>query len=375
MMSARSIFSFAFVILAVLALPAALVKAQSTVPSGAGQSAAPPTADKSYRSSLLIVGSSTLQEELTPLVLGEMYRNYKLAPATVEPTGTGGGLERFCAGVGAEFPDIAAASRKIRKSEIEECRKNGILQIIEIRIGLLPVMVVTKKEIPTFNITTRMFYLGLAKELPKKGHFDVNTRKTWKEADKNAPDLAISVILPDEKSGSRGFFDDYFLQAACRHYPGINSIYAASERVPRCITLRGGPQVIEIAEPYIDKLMGALTKAPAGTLAVVGELAYLRYQDELQYLPVNGVLPTRENVSSYEYAMVAFPRYYVKRAHMRNDRGEGVVRGLREFMRVLSSEEFVGPGGVFDNAGLNPLDEDEREDVRTAVRRLKAIKH
>ena len=121
--------------------------------------------------------------------------------------------------------------------------------------------------------------------------------------------------------------------------------------------------------------MGALTKAPAGTLAVVGELAYLRYQDELQYLPVNGVLPTRENVSSYEYAMVAFPRYYVKRAHMRNDRGEGVVRGLREFMRVLSSEEFVGPGGVFDNAGLNPLDEDEREDVRTAVRRLKAIKH
>ena len=186
--------------------------------------------------------------------------------------------------------------------------------------------------------------------------------------------MAISVILPDEKSGSRGFFDDYFLQAGCRHYPGIRSIYAATDRVPKCITLRSAPQVIEIAEPYADNLMDAFAKAPPGTLAVVGELAYLRFQDQLDYLPVSGVLPTRENVSTYDYSMVAFPRYYVKRAHMRNNKGEGVVRGLREFMRILSSENFVGPGGVFDNAGLNPLDDDERDEVRVAVRRLKAMK-
>jgi phosphate transport system substrate-binding protein len=360
--------------LLVMGLPILSVKAQSSVPRDAGQSSAAPTADKSFRNGMLIVGSSTLQA-LTEKVLGEMYRSYKLAPATVKPTGTGAGLEQFCGGIGADFPDIAAASRKIRKSEFEECQENGVREIIEIKIGLLPVMVVTRKGDPVFDITPRMFYLALAKELPDETHFEDNDSMTWKDVAKGAPEVKISVILPDETSGSRGFFDDFFLQAGCRHYPGINNIYAATERVPKCIKLRGGSHVIEIPEPYTDKLMGAFAKSPPGTLAVVGELAYLRYKDQLDYLPIAGVLPTRESVSDYSYSMVAFPRYYVKRAHMRNDQGKGVVRGLREFMRILSSEAFAGPGGVFDNAGLNPLMEGERDDVRKAVRRLQALGH
>lgn len=355
-----------------MGLPMFSAKAQSAVPRGAGQSSAPPTVDKSFRDGMLIVGSSTLQA-LTTKILDEMYGSYKLAPAKVLPTGTSAGLEQFCGGIGAGFPDIAAASRKIRKSEFETCQQNGVKDIIEIKIGLLPVMVVTRKGDPVFNITPQMFYLGLAKELPDEAHFEDNKNRTWKDIDKNAPDTEITVILPNKASGSRGFFDDFFLQAGCRHYPGINTIYAATERVPKCITLRDGGHVIEIAEPYTEKLMGAFAKAPPGTLAVVGELAYSRYKDQLAYLPIDGVLPTREMVGNYDYPMVAFPRYYVKRAHMRNDQGKGVVRGLREFMRISSSEKFVGPGGVFDEAGLNPLDEGDRDAVRKAARRLKAI--
>ena len=70
--------------LLVMGLPILSVKAQSSVPRDAGQSSAAPTADKSFRNGMLIVGSSTLQA-LTEKVLGEMYRSYKLAPATVKP--------------------------------------------------------------------------------------------------------------------------------------------------------------------------------------------------------------------------------------------------------------------------------------------------
>jgi len=346
--------------------------AQTAVPSDAGESAVPPTENVTFREHMMIVGSSTL-EGLTTLVLDEMYGAYNLASAKVEPNGTTAGIKQFCAGLGVDSPDIVAASRKMRAQEFETCRQNGVREIIEIKIGLLPVMVVTRKGDPVFDISPRMFYLGLAKELPDETRFSDNEGQYWKDVAKGAPEVAISVILPDEESGSRGLFDDYFLQAGCRHYPGISNIYAAIDRVPKCITLRGAPHVIEIAEPYGDNLMAAFAAAPPGTVAVVGELAYLRFQDQLDYLPVSGVLPTRENVSSYNYSMVAFPRYYVKRAHMRNNQGEGVVRGLREFMRILSSEDFVGPGGVFDNAGLNPLDDDERDEVRVAVRRLKAM--
>lgn len=371
----RSIVAVALTAVLVMSLPVFPVEAQTALPKGVGQSAAPPKADKSFRENLVIVGSSTLQAELTKKVLDEMYRNYKLAPAKIESTGTEAGLKLFCAGLGAEFPDIVAASRRMYKSEYEACKEHGVINIVEVQIGLLPVMVVTRKGDPVFDITPRMFYLGLAKELPEKTHFETNKLKTWRDVDSKAPATGISVILPNKESGTRGFFDDYFLQAGCRHYPGINTIYSAVDRVPRCITLRSAPRVIEIAEPYIDKLMGAFDKAPPGTLAVVGELAYLRYKDKLQQLTVSGVAPTTKKVSNYNYSMVAFPRYYIKRTHMRNDRGEGVVRGLREFMRILSSEAFVGPGGVFDNAGLVPLDDGERADVRTGVRRLKLVEY
>jgi len=357
-----------------MSISAVSVGAQSTAPQGAGQSLAEPTVDVAHRDNMLIAGSPMLQRILTTKVLAEMHRSYKLAPVVFEPTGTAAGLERFCAGVGVEFPDIVAASRRMRKSEFETCKENGVRHVIEIKIGLLPILVVTRKGDPVFDITPRMFYLGLAKELPNFGRFEDNISKTWKDVDSGTPEVAISVILPDKNSGARGYFDDFFLQAGCRHYPGIDTIYSAVERVPKCITLRGEPQVIEIAEPYAENLMDAFAESPPGTLAVVGELAYLRYQDQLDYLPVDGVLPTRENFSNYNYSLVAFPRFYVKRAHMRNSRGEGVVIGLREFMQISSSEDFVGPQGVFDSAGLHPLDHDEREDVRDAARRLNEIK-
>lgn len=358
--------------LLVVTLPVVLAYAQSSVPSDAGVSAVPPAEDFAFREHMEIVGSPSL-EGLTTLVLNEMYNSYKLAPVKIEPTGTTVGIEQFCAGIGVNFPDIVVASRKMRAQEFKTCQHNGVREIIEIKIGLMPVMVVTRKGDPVFDISPRMFYLGLANELPSETHFSDNESQYWKDVAKGAPEVAISVILPDEDSGARGFFDDYFLQAGCRHYPGINNIYAATDRVPRCITLRGAPHVIEIAEPYGDNLMGAFAVAPPGTLAVIGELIYLRFQDQLEVLPVSGVLPTRDNVASYDYSMVAFPRYFVKRAHMRNNQGEGVVRGLQEFMRILSSENFVGPGGIFDNAGLNPLDDDEREDMRIGVRRLKTM--
>jgi phosphate transport system substrate-binding protein len=371
----RSIVAVALTALLVITLPVVPAESQTALPKGVGQSATPPKPDKSFREHMVIVGSPTLQRMLTEKVLDEMYRTYKLAPAKTESTGTGAGLKLFCAGVGAEFPDIVAASRRMYKSEYETCKEHGVINIVEVQVGLRAVMVVTRKGDPVFNITPRIFYRGLAKEVPKKMVFETNKLKTWRDVDSKAPAAGISVILPDKDSGTRGFFDDYFLQAGCRHYPGINTIYAAVDRVPRCITLRGAPQVIEIAEPYVEKLMEGFAKAPRGTLAVVGELAYLRHKDHLELLPVSGVLPTTKNVENYDYEMFSMPRYYVKRSHMRNDRGEGVVRGLREFMRILSSEAFIGPGGVADNVGLNPLDDGTRADVRTGVRRLKAVEY
>src|SRR5690606_22121360 len=54
----------------------------------------------------------------------------------IDSTGTGGGFERFCAGIGGDTPDIANASRRIKKSEFDRCAANGVTEIVEIQIGI-----------------------------------------------------------------------------------------------------------------------------------------------------------------------------------------------------------------------------------------------
>jgi phosphate transport system substrate-binding protein len=81
------------------------------------------------------VGSSTVYPFAT--AVGE-----KFAEATgnktpkIDSTGTGGGFERFCAGVGGDTPDIANASRRIKKKEFDTCAANGVKDIVEVQIGI-----------------------------------------------------------------------------------------------------------------------------------------------------------------------------------------------------------------------------------------------
>ncbi|MBE8158554.1 MAG: phosphate ABC transporter substrate-binding protein, partial [Betaproteobacteria bacterium] len=79
-----------------------------------------------------IVGSSTVYPFST--VAAELFAQETGGRTPkVEATGSGGGLKLFCAGGGA--PDIANASRRMKKSEQELCAKNGVADILEVKIG------------------------------------------------------------------------------------------------------------------------------------------------------------------------------------------------------------------------------------------------
>ena len=86
------------------------------------------------RDQIKIVGSSTVFPYTQAVAEEYSKKSGKTAPV-VESTGTGGGFKAFCAGVGEEFPDITGASRAIKDSEIELCKKNGVDNITEAMIG------------------------------------------------------------------------------------------------------------------------------------------------------------------------------------------------------------------------------------------------
>ena len=87
------------------------------------------------RDNVRAVGSSTVLP-FAKAVAEEMAKATGMPAPIVESTGTGAGMKLFCAGVGVQHPDIENASRRMKKSEFEDCVKNGVKDIVEIQVGL-----------------------------------------------------------------------------------------------------------------------------------------------------------------------------------------------------------------------------------------------
>src|SRR6185295_10815247 len=117
------------------------------------------------RDYISIVGSSTVYPFAT-VVAEQFGRTTKFKTPKIESTGTGGGLKLFCNGVGVQHPDIANASRRITQTEVETCAKNGVKEIVEVKIGYDGIVVANAKSAPHYNLALRELYLALAKNVP-----------------------------------------------------------------------------------------------------------------------------------------------------------------------------------------------------------------
>jgi phosphate transport system substrate-binding protein len=355
-------------------LMAAPASAQQKQPEGGSGDAsrsdegAPPRLKHPTRDQLMIVGSTTM-DDITEAVVQHLAEAYVLPKPITRFEGTRAGIKEFCAGIGSEYPDIVAAADRMDQGEFETCLANNVLDVIEVEIGASAIVLVTKKGDQVFNLTPRMVYYALAENIPIKGEFKANENKTWKDTNKDAPDLPIQVIVPAKGFGTRRYFDDDFMQGGCRHVKEIDAIFAAADRVPLCVTPRDDGPFTEIAE---DQIVDALVKAPRGTLAAVAWTTYVENQDKLDALPVDGVLPTHESIDADEYTMYSTLRYYFKRAHMRRKSGgRGVVEGIQEFITEIVKDEASGEGGYLEKIGMVALAPEDRRTQQAIARRLK----
>lgn len=69
---------------------------------------------------LRIVGSSTVYP-FASYVAEELGVTTDYATPVVESTGSDGGPQLFCAGTGADTPDVTNASRRIKVAELKRC--------------------------------------------------------------------------------------------------------------------------------------------------------------------------------------------------------------------------------------------------------------
>ena len=124
----------------------------------------------STRDGIWAAGSSTVFP-FTTRVAENFARNTGGAMPRVESLGTGGGIQAFCQGIGAQTPDIANASRRMKASEFDLCAANGVTEIIEIKIGFDGLVIATARTGADFAFEGDDLFLALAKDVPGEGGF------------------------------------------------------------------------------------------------------------------------------------------------------------------------------------------------------------
>ncbi len=321
------------------------------------------------RDHISIVGSSTVYPFAT--VVAERFgKTSDFKTPKVESTGSGGGLKLFCAGVGVRHPDITNASRRIKKSEYEKCRKNGVDEIVEVKIGYDGIAIANSKKLPRFSLTLRDLFLALAEKIPNpKGgeRLIKNPYKTWKQVNSKLPDQKIEVLGPPPTSGTRDAFAELALEGGCKTFKWIKAMKKKDKKAYKrlCHTIREDGAYIEAGEN--DNLIVQKLQANPNALGVFG-FSYLDQNlDKIQGASIGGMKPEFESIADGSYPISRPLYFYVKKAHV------GVIPGIRAYLAEFASEKSWGDEGYLSDRGLIPMPKEERKQFSNDVKEMKTL--
>ena len=298
------------------------------------------------RNSVRAVGSSTVYPFAKVVAENFARSNPDFGSPIIESTGTGGGIQLFCQGIGANTPDVANASRRMKASEFEECQKNGVTEITEIQVGLDGIAFASAQGGIDMNLTPEIVYRALA----ARPFGEMQTAKTWRDVDPSLPDLPILVYGPPSTSGTRDALKELVLIPGCESNADMDALKDSNEEQHEqlCTELRGDGAYVDQGEQ--DNLIVQKIEGNSNAVGVFG-FSYLEENlDKVQGLSMIGVEPTYENIASFEYPGARPLFIYVKNAHV------DAIPGLREF--VAQWARSWGRDGPLTAIGLvaNPDD-------------------
>ncbi len=234
-----------------------------------------------------IDGSSTVFP-ISEAVAEEFGKKHPDVRVTVGTSGTGGGFKRFCAGEIA----VSNASRKIKDSEIEACKKggtDGAVPYIELPVAYDGLAVVVNKNNTFVDYLTTQELNTIFKE--------GSTVQTWKDVRGEWPAETIKIFSPGADSGTF----DYFTEA-------INK---------KSKSFRNDPLVT------LSEDDNTLVQGVSGEQYAIGYFGYSYFkenEDKLKLVPVengNGpISPSTNTVYDGTYAPLSRPLFIYVNTNM-----------------------------------------------------------
>lgn len=319
------------------------------------------------RDQIQIVGSSTVFPFATA-VAEQFGKRTQYKTPVVESTGSGGGLKLFCAGVGTDTPDITNASRRIKASEVELCAKNGVKEIVEVKVGYDGIVFANSRETDIMQLELDDIFLALAKDVPDgEGKTKPNPYTTWSDVNPDLPNVKIEVLGPPPTSGTRDAFVELAMEGGCKKIDWIEALKKTDKNAYKslCHTIREDGAFVEAGEN--DNLIVQKLEANPSAFGVFGYSFLDQNSDKVQGSAIGGKEPTFENIADGAYPVSRSLYFYVKKAHV------GTVPGIKEFLAEFTSEDAMGEDGYLADKGLIPMAEDESMEWSDKVRKLENL--
>jgi phosphate transport system substrate-binding protein len=362
----------------------ALAAVSATLAYGSAQAAA-------ARDYISIVGSSTVYPFAT-VVAEQFGKTTSFKTPKIESTGSGGGLKLFCAGVGVQHPDITNASRRIKKSEQEKCAKNGVKDIVEIKIGYDGIVLANSKAAPQLSLSRKDIFLALAKQIPgPDGKLMDNPNKTWHDVNSSLPNTKIEVLGPPPTSGTRDAFSELVMEAGAKKYADLKKLRGSKDAteikalmaklgIPASAFNKKGKKVFKAVAhalredgAYIeagenDNLIVQKLEANADAMGIFGFSFLDQNADKVQGAKIDGSAPTFEGIADGSYAVSRPLFFYVKKAHV------GKVPGMKGYLAEFTSARAWGDEGYLADKGMIPMPAAEREKYAAVAKDLTPMK-
>ena len=335
--------------------------------------AASHSAEGQARKQIRVTGSSTLYPFATA-VAEEFGRSTKFDAPVVEGIGSGGGFKLFCSGVGTNFPDVVNSSRRIKRSEYQKCFDNGVIEIVEIKVGYDGIVFANSRNSPPLTLSLRHIYLALAREIPKPGtdggpgSMIANPNTRWSDIDPALPDREILVLGPPPTSGTRDTLNEQALEMGCSSFKGLALLLQSDPDLHRqlCYSIREDGRYVDSGEN--DNLIVQKLQANIDAVGIFGFSFLDQNSDLLQPAKVRHkgqvIMPSFDTIVDKQYPVYRTLYLYAKKAHV------AVIPGIQQFLQAFTSDEAVGEYGYLIDRGLIPLEPGERELASRTAREL-----
>jgi phosphate transport system substrate-binding protein len=256
----------------------------------------------------------------------------------------------------------------MKKGEFEDCQKNGVKDIVELKVGIDGLTIAHSKAGPAIKLTMEQVFLALAEQVPgADGKLVANPNKNWSDVDKSLPNVKIEVLGPPPTSGTRDSFHELFMEVGAKANAALKEMQTADtkgfEKVWKSIRKDGA--YVEAGEN--DNVIVQKLEANKNAFGIFGFSFLEENTAKLKGVTIDGVEPTYDTISSGKYKGARPLFVYVKKQHV------GVIPGIDKFVAEYVSSKAMSKDGYLARKGLVALPKAEADKIATAATGMQVL--